>query len=207
MRIDARGGRHGRGLVLRPWIYSGSEDVGGGGGAAFWPIFNSACTNCWIGLATLIADCTEAGGECCRVGGVCELHNGGGSMGGGSSCSSRSSIAGSPSSRVPALSRTSASSPSISSSIGSSLACCSSAILHWSGLTICRCGVALRMKSMLASLIAICGRDGGGVVSPMITWIGVVVVVHFLPVCIILDILRWLRGFGNLSSWWKSVVV
>src|SRR5258708_31889594 len=142
-----------------------------GGAAAFLPIVNSTCTNCWIGLVMLIANCAEAGGECCRVGGVHKLHDGGGSMGGGSSCSLRSSIAGSPSSRVSALSRTSASSPSISSSIGSSLACCSSAILHWSGLTICRCGVALQMKSVLALLIVICGRDGG-VVSPTIAWIG-----------------------------------
>src|SRR5258708_10918079 len=55
------------------------------------------------------AECGGGGGECCRVGGVCEERRGGGSMGGGSSCSSRSSIAGSPSSRVSALSRTSAS--------------------------------------------------------------------------------------------------
>ncbi len=94
-------------------------------------------------------------------GGVHELHDEGRSVGRGSSCSLRSSIAGSPSSRVLALSRTSASSPLISSLIGSSLACCSSAILHWSGLAICGCGVALWMKSVLASLIAICGRDGG----------------------------------------------
>src|SRR5260370_3312956 len=172
MLIDPQGWSHRRCLVLRPWIDSLSEDVEGGGEAAFWPIVNSACTNCWIGLAMLATDCAEAGGECCRVGGVHELHNGGGSMGGGSSCSLRSSIAGLPSSRVSALSRTSASSPSISSLIRSSLACCSSAILHWSGLAICGCGVALWMKSVLASLIVICGRDGGGVVSPMITWIG-----------------------------------
>src|SRR5260370_9587054 len=120
----------------------------------------------------VVADCAEAGGECWRVGGVNELRDGGRSMGRGSSCSSRSSIAGLPSSRVLALSRTSASSPSISSLIGSSLACCSSVILHWSGLAVCGCGVALQMKSVLALLIAICGRDGGGVVSPTIAWIG-----------------------------------
>ncbi len=80
--------------------------------------------------------------------------------------------AGSPSSRTSALSRTSASSPLVSLLTGFSLACGSSAICHWSGLTICGCGVALWMKSMLASLMAVCARDGGSAASPMPAWIG-----------------------------------
>src|SRR6266478_749466 len=95
----------------------------GGGMAIFWPIVSSACTNCWTGSIALVDGCAEAGGDCCRVGGVHKLHNGGGCEDGVSPWPSKSSITASPSSRVSALSRTSASRPSISLSPGSPLAC------------------------------------------------------------------------------------
>src|SRR6266446_6518600 len=95
----------------------------GGGAAMFWLIVSSACTNCWTGSIALVDSCAETGGDCCKVGGVCELHNGGGCKDGVSPWPLKSSITGSPSSRASALSRTLASSPSISSSPGSPLAC------------------------------------------------------------------------------------
>src|SRR5258707_6979541 len=53
--------------------------VGGlGGMAMFWLIVSSTCTNCWTGLIVLVGSCAETGGDCCRVGGVCELRDGGG---------------------------------------------------------------------------------------------------------------------------------
>src|SRR6266436_730683 len=73
-----------RSLGLEPSKVSGAQTqdwlvVGGlGGGAAiFWLIASSACTNCWTGSIVLVDSCTEAGGDCCRVGGVHKLHNGG----------------------------------------------------------------------------------------------------------------------------------
>src|SRR5260221_8297000 len=54
----------------------------GGGAAMFWLIVSRACTNCWTGLIALVDSCAEIGGDCCRVGGVRELHNGGGGQGG-----------------------------------------------------------------------------------------------------------------------------
>src|SRR5258707_7362680 len=87
----------------------------GGGMAVFWPIVSSTCTNCWTGSIALVDSCAEAGGDCCRVGGVHKLHDGRVCMDGRSSWPSKSSITGSPSSRASALSRTLASSPSISS--------------------------------------------------------------------------------------------
>src|SRR5258708_22021286 len=50
----------------------------GGGAAMFWLIVSSACTNCWTGSIALVDGCAETGGDCCRVGGVHELRNGGG---------------------------------------------------------------------------------------------------------------------------------
>src|SRR5258708_16576657 len=50
----------------------------GWGAAVFWPIVSRACTNCWTGLIALVDGCTETGGDCCRVGGVHELRDGGG---------------------------------------------------------------------------------------------------------------------------------
>src|SRR5258708_39508604 len=50
----------------------------GGGAAVFWLIVSRACTNCWTGLIALVDGCAETGGDCCRVGGVHELHDGGG---------------------------------------------------------------------------------------------------------------------------------
>src|SRR5258708_2308167 len=95
----------------------------GGGAAVFWLIVSSACTNCWTGSIVLVGGCAESGGELCGVGGVCEVDDGGGCKDGISPWPSKSSITGSPSSRVSVLSRTSASSPSISSLPGSPLAC------------------------------------------------------------------------------------
>src|SRR5258708_15257542 len=144
----------------------------GGGTAIFWLIVSSACTNCWTGSIALVDGCTEAGGDCCRVGGMRKLRNGGGGMDGSSPWPLKSSITGSPSSRASALSRTSASKSSISSPPGSSLACSSSTISCWRGLATCGCGVTLRTKSMLATLMAICGRVGGSAISPAPVWIG-----------------------------------
>src|SRR5258707_216896 len=102
------------------WLWEGW----GGGAAMFWPIVSRACTNCWTGLIALVDGCAETGGDCCRVGGVHELSDGGGGGGDGiSTWPSKSSVTGSLSSRVSALSRTLASSPSISSLPGSPLAC------------------------------------------------------------------------------------
>src|SRR5258705_12924574 len=95
----------------------------GGGTAVFWPIVSSTCTNCWTGSIALVDSCAETGGDCCRVGGVCKLHDGGGWEDGISPWPSKSSVNGSLASRVLALSRTSVSSPSVSSSPGSPLAC------------------------------------------------------------------------------------
>src|SRR6266436_599522 len=95
----------------------------GGGAAVFWPIVSSTCTNCWTGSIVLVDGCAETGGDCCRVGGVHELRDGGGCKDGVSPWPSKSSVTASPSSRASALSRTSASRPSISSSPGSPLVC------------------------------------------------------------------------------------
>src|SRR6266436_5700724 len=108
------------GAQTQDWLVVGGL---GGGAAMFWPIVSSACTNCWTGSIALVDSCAETGGDCCRVGGVCELHDGGGCEDGISPWPLKSSITASPSSRVSALSRTSASSPSISSLPGSPLAC------------------------------------------------------------------------------------
>src|SRR5258708_1956731 len=54
----------------------------GGGAAMFWPIVSRACTNCWTGSIALVDSCAETGGDCCRVGGVHKLHDGGGGKGG-----------------------------------------------------------------------------------------------------------------------------
>src|SRR5258708_38022744 len=59
------------------WLWEGW----GGGTAMFWPIVSRACTNCWTGSIALVDSCAETGGDCCRVGGVCELHDGGGVQG------------------------------------------------------------------------------------------------------------------------------
>src|SRR5258708_22321857 len=75
----------------------------GGGAAMFWPIVSRACTNCWTGLIALVDGCTETGGDCCRVGGVHELHDGGGCEDGISAWPSKSSVTGSPSSRVSVM--------------------------------------------------------------------------------------------------------
>src|SRR5258708_2981348 len=97
---------------------------------------------------------------------------GGGCEDGISAWPSKSSVTGSPSSRVLALSRTLVSSPSISSSPGSPLACCSSAISCWRGLAACGCGVTLQTKSVLATLMAVCARVEGSAISPAPVWIG-----------------------------------
>src|SRR5258707_9088678 len=108
------------GAQTQDWLVVGGL---GGGMAMFWPIVSRGCTNWWTGSIALVDSCTETGGDCWRVGGVCELHNGGGCKDGVSPWPSKSSITGSPSSRALALSRTLASSPSIPSSPGSPLAC------------------------------------------------------------------------------------
>src|SRR5260221_872890 len=115
---------------LEPSNMSGARTWGwlvvgglGGGAAVFWPIVSSACTNCWTGSIALVDGCAETGGDCCRVGGVHELCDGGGCKDGVSPWPLKSSVTASPSSRAPALSRTSASRPLISSSPGSPLAC------------------------------------------------------------------------------------
>src|SRR5258708_21462464 len=113
------------GAQMRGWLVVGGL---GGGAAVFWPIVSSTCTNCWTGSIALVDSCAETGGDCCRVGGVRELRDGGGCEDGVSPWPSKSSIPASPSSRVLALSRTLASRPSISSSPVSPLACLSSAI-------------------------------------------------------------------------------
>src|SRR5258705_7744893 len=102
--------------VSRAWMQDWLVVGGLGGMAMFWLIVSNACTNCWTGSIVLVDSCTETGGDCCRVGGVCELHDGGGCEDGISPWPLKSSITGSPSSRVLALSRTSVSSPLISSS-------------------------------------------------------------------------------------------
>src|SRR5258707_9889584 len=161
------------------WFWGGG---GGGGAAVFWPIVSSTCTNCWTGSIALVDSCAETGGDCCRVGGVHELRNGGGCEDGVSTWPSKSSVTGSPSSRVSALSRTLVSSPLISSSPGSPLACCSSAISCWRGLATCGCGVTLQTKSVLAMLMAICVRVEGSAVSPTPVWVGGGVGSTVLPV-------------------------
>src|SRR5258705_319666 len=95
----------------------------GGGAAVFWLIVSSACTNCWTGSIVLVDGCAETGGDCCRGGGVRDLYDGGGCEDGVSPWPLKSSVTASPSSRASALSRTSASWPSISPSPGSLLAC------------------------------------------------------------------------------------
>src|SRR5260221_13970637 len=98
--------------------------VGGlGGVAVFWPIVSSTCTNCWTGSIALVDGCTETGGDCCRGGGVCELHDGGGCKDGVSRWPSKSSITASPFSRASALRRTLASRLSMSLARGSPLTC------------------------------------------------------------------------------------
>src|SRR5260221_4957821 len=63
------------GAQMQDWLVVGGL---GGGAAVFWPIVSRACTNCWTGLIALVDGCAETGGVCCRVGGVCELCDGGG---------------------------------------------------------------------------------------------------------------------------------
>src|SRR5258708_36385344 len=113
------------GAWMQDWLVVGGL---GGGAAMFWPIVSNACTNCWTGLIALVDSCAETGGDCCRVGGVHELHDGGGGEDGVSPWPLKSSITASPSSRALALGRTLASSPLISSLPGSPLACLSSTI-------------------------------------------------------------------------------
>ena len=55
------------GAWMQDWLVVGGL---GGGMAIFWPIVSSTCTNCWTGSIALVDSCTEAGGDCCRVGGV-----------------------------------------------------------------------------------------------------------------------------------------
>src|SRR5258708_35774399 len=74
---------------MQVWLVVGGL---GGGMAIFWLIVSSACTNCWTGSIVLVDSCTEAGGDCCRVGGVHELHDGGGCVGGGYPWSLTSSV-------------------------------------------------------------------------------------------------------------------
>src|SRR5258708_452694 len=62
------------GAWMWDWLVVGGL---GGGMAIFWPIASSACTNCWTGSIVLVDSCAEAGGDCCRVGGVHKLCNGG----------------------------------------------------------------------------------------------------------------------------------
>src|SRR5260370_12017311 len=104
---------HGIGWLLEGW---------GGGMAVFWMIVSSTCTNCRTGSIVLVDSCAETGGDCCRVGGVHELCDGG-CEDGISLWPLKSSVTGSLSSRASALSRTLASSPSILSSPVSPLAC------------------------------------------------------------------------------------
>ena len=53
------------GAWAQDWLIVGW--CGGEGGAAvFWLIDSSAWTSCWTGSMTLVSDCAEAGGECCR---------------------------------------------------------------------------------------------------------------------------------------------
>src|SRR5258708_27126848 len=60
------------------WDWLVIRGLGGGGGMAiFWLIASSACTSCWTGSVTLVDNCTKTGGDCCRVGGLHELHDGG----------------------------------------------------------------------------------------------------------------------------------
>src|SRR6266446_313760 len=77
-----------RSLGLEPSNVSGARTwdwlvVGGlgGGAAVFWPIVSSTCTNCWTGSIALVDSCAETGGDCCRVGGVRKLCDGGGVQG------------------------------------------------------------------------------------------------------------------------------
>src|SRR5258707_1109374 len=94
------------------WVVVGGL---GGGAAMFWLIVSRACTNCWTGLIALVDSCAEIGGDCCRVGGVPELHDGGGCEDGVSPWPLKSSITASPSSMALALGWTLASRPLISS--------------------------------------------------------------------------------------------
>src|SRR5258708_11316781 len=64
--------------VSRAWMQDWLVVGGLGGMAMFWLIVSNACTNCWTGSIVLVDSCTETGGDCCRVGGVCKLHDGGG---------------------------------------------------------------------------------------------------------------------------------
>src|SRR5258708_3024182 len=105
---------------MRDWLVVGGL---GGGTAVFWLIVSSACTNCWTGSIALVDGCAETGGDCCRVGGVRDFRYGGGCQNVLSPLPSQSTFTPSPSSRASALSRTSASRPSISLSPGSPLAC------------------------------------------------------------------------------------
>src|SRR5258707_14927781 len=91
------------GAQMWDWLVVGGL---GGGVAMFWPIVSRACTNCWTGSIALVDGCTETGGDCCRVGGVRELCDGGGCEDGISPWPSKSSITASLSSRALALSRT-----------------------------------------------------------------------------------------------------
>src|SRR5258706_11564576 len=67
----------------------------GGGTAMFWLIVSSTCTNCWTGSIALVDGCAETGGDCCRVGGVHELCDGGGCEDGISTWPLKSSVTGS----------------------------------------------------------------------------------------------------------------
>src|SRR5260370_32372474 len=62
------------GAWMRDWLVVGGL---GGGTAVFWPIVSRASTNCWTGSIVLVDSCAGTGGDCCRVGGVHELHVGG----------------------------------------------------------------------------------------------------------------------------------
>src|SRR5258708_36386199 len=85
------------GARMRDWLVVGGL---GGGAAMFWPIVSSACTNWWAGVIVLVDSCAETGGDCCRVGGVCEVRNGGGCKVGGFPWPSKSSVTASPSCRA-----------------------------------------------------------------------------------------------------------
>src|SRR5258707_12784351 len=89
------------------WVFGGL----GGGAAVFWPNVSSACTNCWTGSIVLVDGCAETGGDCCRVGGVCELRDAGGCKDGVSPWPSKSRITASPSSRLAPFSSTLTSQP------------------------------------------------------------------------------------------------
>src|SRR5258708_12753163 len=99
----------------------------------FWLIVSSACTNCWTGSIVLVDSCAETGGDCCRVGGVHELCNGGGGEDGVSPCPSKSIITPSLSSRPSPLSRTLAPSPPTSPPPGSPFPSYPSLFTFWMG--------------------------------------------------------------------------